>query len=178
MASLKAFLPHMAKVLGTTADALYSRQRALVDLGVLRAVAGRGPGSGTPLNGAGVASLIIALLAADTLQDTDERVRLLCNAKPRDAEKCPWTAEANFQSALAAVLVSKEMSRSLAFLSVYRHHNRAQIGYGRPDQSFGSMFQAKTLRKQQPIIRISANIEINKLKILAGMLQAENGGMK
>jgi hypothetical protein len=176
MGSLKSFLPHMAKLLGTTANTLYTRQQALVELGVLEAVPGRGPGSGTPLDGSGVAALVIALLAADTLQDTDDRVRAFCLATPLDADRCPWTGEANLQAALAAALSSPEMAESLGFLLLDRHNSRVRLGHGRTSES-GSIFVSSAPRPISKIM-ITASIDATRLKRLASMLQAEMEGSK
>jgi hypothetical protein len=86
MASLKSFLPVMASALATTPDALYSRQRALVRLGLLPTKEGKGPGSGVLLNSDALAVMLIAVLAADTLAETDERVVRLCNAEASNFE--------------------------------------------------------------------------------------------
>jgi hypothetical protein len=80
MASLKAFLPVLARILGTTPDALYSRQRALVNLGLLAIREGRGPGSGVELSADSVGVMLIACLCSDTLAGTDQRVVDICNA--------------------------------------------------------------------------------------------------
>ena len=179
MASLKAFLPQISKVLSVSADALYSRQRALVDLGVLKSVAGRGPGSGTPLDGAAVAGLIIALLMADTLQDTDHRVRLICSAAPADSARCPWTGESDFQSTLAAILTSNDRMHSIASVIVYRHVFRSQILYGRPDDSLTSRFKAKSIPKgPAPSISLQASMDAKTLKSVAAMLQAEMAALQ
>ena len=191
MASLKAFLPHLANLFGTTADALYSRQRALVDLGVMKFVGSRGPGSGTPLDGSGVAAMVIALMAADSLQDTDIRVRAFCRAKPvedippdyrpgkshKDLDRCPWTGEANLQSALAAVLMSREKAESLGSFTVHRHNNTASLTYGRPNESFRSVFASPEPRPRSAI-RISADIEAANIRRLAAFLQEEMAGSK
>ena len=178
MASLKSFLPQMAQLFGTTANALYTRQQALAELGVLKFVDGRGPGSGTPLDGSGVAALVIALLAADTLHDVDQRVRAFCLATPKDADKCPWTGEANLQSALAALLMSSEKAESLEFFSIYRHDNTAQLGC--PNGSFGSVRSEFVSSAPQSLstIRIMAYCDGPILKGLAAMLQAEMAGSK
>lgn len=86
MASLKAFLPEIAKAFGTTADALYSRQRALVRLGLLPVTKGKGPGSGVPLTPDTFGVMLISLLAAETLAETDERIARLCEATPANFE--------------------------------------------------------------------------------------------
>jgi hypothetical protein len=82
MAGLKSFLPVMAETFGTTADALYNRQRVLARMGLLPSVAGKGPGSGVPLTADSLAVMIIALMAAETLHDVDDRVKGICEAKP------------------------------------------------------------------------------------------------
>jgi hypothetical protein len=119
MASLKAFLPQLAEFVDVTPDALYTRQRALTQIGVLKATKGRGPGSGVALSGEAVAAMIIALMAADSLQETDQRVARTCNAVAKDGP-CAWTGAATFQSALAAVLLSEERVKSLRSLTISR----------------------------------------------------------
>ena len=63
MASLKGYIPGLARILGTTPDALYERQRALVRAGLLDQGAGRGPGRGVRAPEAAVAFRVIATLA-------------------------------------------------------------------------------------------------------------------
>jgi hypothetical protein len=82
MAGLKSFLYGAAPIIGVTAAALYERQRALVNLGLLKATKGRGPGSGVPLTAENVAAVVISVLAAENLSDVDDRVVDLCNAQP------------------------------------------------------------------------------------------------
>lgn len=156
MASLKSFLPQLAKIVGTTPDALYSRQRALTDLGLLLAKKGRGPGSGVALSGEAVAGVIIALLAADTLQDTDDRVGQTCNAKPSE-KVCPFTGERTFQAALGAVLASPELIKRFSGLSVARNQI-GHIGYGRPNRALASVFNIKT-ESPPSAIQIVARID-------------------
>jgi hypothetical protein len=119
MASLKAFLPQLAKIVDMTPDALYSRQRALTQIGVLKATEGRGPGTGVPLSGEAVAAMIIALMASDSLQDTDQRVARTCNAVATEGI-CEWTGAKTFQSALTAVILSEERVRSFYSLTIAR----------------------------------------------------------
>jgi hypothetical protein len=110
MASLKAFLPQLAKVVGKTADELYSRQRALTQIGVLKAVEGRGPGSGVPLSGEAVAAMVIALMASDNLQQTDARIRRACHASPTGRVATRLAGATNLQMAVAEILLSEEGS--------------------------------------------------------------------
>jgi hypothetical protein len=108
MASLKAFLPEVAKAFRTTPDALYSRQRALVRLGLLPVIAGKGPGSGVPLTADTLGVMIIALLAADTLAETDERVVHLCSATPAEGAhdtRKRFVGGATFREAVADMII-------------------------------------------------------------------------
>lgn len=91
MISLKAFLPEIAKVVGSTPDALYSRQRKLVQMGVLPIVPGRGPGSGTTLTTETLAIFLVSLLVGDGVADLDEGVSAALNAVPNyEAKKGPY----------------------------------------------------------------------------------------
>jgi hypothetical protein len=110
MPSLKAFLPQLAKIVGKTADELYSRQRALIQIGVLKAVEGRGPGSGVSLSGDAVAAIIIALMAADNLQQTTAtRVLKTCHARPpKGGTTGRLSGAINLQNAIGRILLAEE----------------------------------------------------------------------
>jgi hypothetical protein len=82
MAGLKSFLSLLAPLVSVSALALYERQRALVNLGVIKSAGGRGPGSGVPLTGENVAAILISLLASESLSEVDQRVVDLCRARP------------------------------------------------------------------------------------------------
>jgi hypothetical protein len=85
MAGLKSFLHQAAPILGVSPAALYERQRALINLGVLKTVAGRGPGSGVPFTAENFAAVLISLLAADSLSKVGSHVADLCTAPPLGA---------------------------------------------------------------------------------------------
>jgi hypothetical protein len=85
MASLKSFLSGVAPILEVTPAALYERQRALVSLGVLEPIEGRGRGSGVPFTADNFAAVLISMLATDSLSEVDERVVHLINAIPGGA---------------------------------------------------------------------------------------------
>ena len=82
MAGLKSFLYGVAPILRVSPAALYERQRALVNIGVLETTTGRGPGSGVPFTAENVAAILISLLAADSLSKVDKCVADLCGAPP------------------------------------------------------------------------------------------------
>jgi hypothetical protein len=102
MPGLKSFLPVMAEAFGTTADALYSRQRALTQMELLPYVAGKGPGSGVPLTADSLGVMIIALMAAENLRDMDERVKRLCEASPDkfQSDETEYLALPTFRTAM------------------------------------------------------------------------------
>jgi hypothetical protein len=174
MASLKAFLPQLAKIAGTTADTLYSRQRALTQIGVLKATKGRGPGSGVALSGEAVAAMVIALMAADTLQDTDERVRRTCNATPKEGT-CPWTGANTFQSALAAVLTSEELIKDIGGISISRDGIGQIHHYGsHRTQSLTTVFEINK-RGRWSMIMITARINPEQIRQISKALRSELG---
>jgi hypothetical protein len=80
MRSLKGFLYEVAPVLGMTGGALYERQRALVKLGALESVPGRGRRTGVELTAESFAAVLISVLAAEGWSDVDERVVALFKA--------------------------------------------------------------------------------------------------
>jgi hypothetical protein len=89
MAGLKSFLYEVASLLGVSPLALYERQRALTNLGVLKTVSGRGPGSGVPFTPENFAAVLISLLAADSLSKVNSDVADLCTAPPLGAMRRP-----------------------------------------------------------------------------------------
>jgi hypothetical protein len=87
MAGLKTFLGRLSPLLGVTPAALYERQRVLVDIGLIKPKAGRGPGSGVAFTAENLAALVISILATDSLSEIDQRVVNLCNAPPASPVK-------------------------------------------------------------------------------------------
>jgi hypothetical protein len=107
MSSLKLFFPALSAIIGMTSDELYNRQRALVACGVLQSVAGRGPGSGVRLSEDTVAGLLIGLLSADSLADTDYRIKSVCDAEPHQyfTGEPAWNERfPTFRTAVSAML--------------------------------------------------------------------------
>jgi hypothetical protein len=152
MASLKAFLPKVAAAFRTTPDALYSRQRALVRLGLLPVTEGKGPGSGVPLTADTLGVMIIALLAADTLAETDDRVVRLCDATPdkfaSDQTYKHFVGAKNFRSAVADVMFWGQWSKGhyVQTLRVSRSHGELVLVEGTGKQR---KMLTKTFRVQQ-----------------------------
>jgi hypothetical protein len=163
MASLKAFLPQLAKVVDMTPDALYSRQRALTNMGVLKSIEGRGPGSGVTLSGESVAVLIIALMAADSLQDTDERVRRTCNAEAEEAGVKP------LQPTLAAILLSAESVKKFQVLTINRNET-ATILYREGQMTRFAKFNIRKTRGNRSVININATMAAEPIRQISKAL--------
>jgi hypothetical protein len=170
MASLKAFLPKVAVAFRTTPDALYSRQRALVRLGLLPVTEGKGPGSGVPLTADTLGVMIIALLAADTLAETDERVVRLCEATPdkyeSDQTQKYFVDAQNFRSAVAAVVFWGQWSKGyyVKELRVSRYHGELVLveGTGKKRKMLTKTFRVQQSEKAEaysPIVR-TAEIDV------------------
>jgi hypothetical protein len=172
MPSLKSFLPVFARIMTLTPDALYGRQRALVQLGVLKGTEGRGPGSGVFLDSDNVSAMIIALMAADTLLDTDERVVRMCEAKPKAGRVCRWTRERSLRAALSKILVTNELLEDLEFVVVSRGYG-AEIKHG----LVTSPFKAQGPFGISPI-RLDAKIDREVLRQISNCLRAETGDRK
>jgi hypothetical protein len=126
-----------------TPAALYERQRALVRARLLQAKSGRGPGSGVRLTADTVALLLIAVLATDSLSDTEEKARAVANLR---SLRCSLTGTNTFGAALAAILASNDLSKRVRSISVTRTGPTAEIDYQRvsdpldvsPRSSFGT----------------------------------------
>jgi hypothetical protein len=132
MSSLKAFLPQLADVIGTTPAALYERQRALVRQGVLHPLVGRGPGSGVELSADAVAALLISVGAAWSLSEVDSRIIKYCQAQSATG-KCLLTNQKKLRGALAVILTDPNLLGRVASITVHHDYPLAAIDYRRED---------------------------------------------
>ena len=181
MASLKSFLYGVAPLLGMTGAALYERQRALVNLGVLEAVPGRGPGSGVPLTPENIAAVIISVLAAENLAEVDDRVVGIINAVPELAIEIPenpmWerAGKPTFCTAVGAVLAGEKLpwpmemnSRPVHTIRVTRSWRgqlvQSPTGARPKNYIIGSI---EDFTRQHSPIQITAEIEYGALHQLA-----------
>jgi hypothetical protein len=131
IAGLKSYLPRLAEIVGSTPAALYERQRALTRLGLLTALAGRGPGSGVQLSADCLAAMVISLLATENLSDIDKRMVRLCNARPLPGPACAITGAKTFRQAVTTLFTDPSFSREgdrLIGFSVERYQG-AHIGF-------------------------------------------------
>ena len=110
MTSLKSQIPNLAGWLRMTPAALYERQRALVRAGLLKAKPGRGRGTEVALNPHSLATLLISVVASDSLTETPELTKIFVNLKS-EGEQCPITGKKTFGAALTQILNSELVPR-------------------------------------------------------------------
>lgn len=169
--SLKSLLPRLAKSLGTTADALYERQRALTRVGLLAANDGRGPGSGVRASPGSVAFLLSAILATDSLAETVDKVSDLIGASP--ASKCRLTGKKTFIEAFTKILSNPSIAADVIEIRVSRDHPHARIEFNYQPQArierggtdFGSPPQNKGLRTEAVLTSL---VLVEAASLLAG----------
>ncbi|WP_271567760.1 hypothetical protein [Bradyrhizobium sp. CCBAU 11386] len=128
MISLKSYLPVLADYLDLTPDALYERQRVLVRSKVLKAVAGRGPGSGIRAMPAAVTQLLLAALATDSLAETEDRTKTLGRGIA-EHDICPLTGAKDFAGAIELILSSAALAKKISTIVVARANLKATIHY-------------------------------------------------
>lgn len=128
MASLKSYTPALADILGTTASALYERQRALVRSGLLASESGRGPGSGVRATSPAVGLLLIAILATDSLSETGDLAGAFAAATSTE-DVHPFNSTKTLVDTLAFFFNSRVWSSKLMEVSVIRSHGVAVIRY-------------------------------------------------
>jgi len=177
MASLKSYLYGAAPILGLTGATLYERQRALVNMGVLEAAPGRGPGSGVPLTAYNIAAVIIALLATETITEMDERVIALINAPPffdpvKDHDEWVKAGRPTFCTSAAAILGGNDLpwplKRRVKEMGVYR---RPWRGFLKSRTGGEATYGAKMKGSESPRIEITAALDFLVLRDLAVFTQ-------
>jgi hypothetical protein len=114
--SLKSYLPVLANALNEKEDTLYERQRALVRVGLLESLQGRGRGSGVRASPESVAMLMIGLLSTVSLSETGPLSRSLATAAA--GGKCPLTGAKTFQAALTRILSDEALAKRVNDISV------------------------------------------------------------
>jgi hypothetical protein len=173
MASLKGYIPTLAKIVGLTPAALYERQRALVAANLVRDVtAGRGPGSGVRATAHSVALLLISVLATDSLGRSENRTRDIADARPVGRARCRFTGQKSFAQALTYIL---EANHPLVTgVQVSRTADRAAILHtetGPPEQA---VFVG--VRSIEPDISATVTLSQRAFRQIAAEVQAMNMG--
>jgi hypothetical protein len=123
MSSLKQFIPILSEIFFNLSEhALYERQRALVRVGLLKPIEGRGPGSGVPLNADTVAMLMVAALATDNLSEIGEATKTLIAAEriPTTASKSVLVGASNMHAAISQAISSGVGSDRIKSVKVNR----------------------------------------------------------
>jgi hypothetical protein len=172
MTSLKGYIPALARHLGTTPAALYERQRALVRAGLLDQSEGRGPGSGVRATAPSVAMLLLAVLAADSLTETDGRIGAIAAAQPQSPQRrCRCTRAKSFLDALAAILVTSGLAAGVIEIEVSRTADRGRIKFYDADGT-DKVSEFAGARVSEPDLSVSAKLSHNLLKRVADDVQA------
>ncbi|BBZ96185.1 hypothetical protein BRDID11004_29080 [Bradyrhizobium diazoefficiens] len=148
MISLKSYLPVLADYLDLTPDALYERQRVLVRSGALKAVAGRGPGSGIRAMPATVTQLLIATLATDSLAETEDKTSTLGKGAAEHG-LCPLTGANDFAGALELILSSVALAKKVSSIDVARSNLKATIYY----TERGRRYSQLSVFGKRPVLR-------------------------
>lgn len=156
MASLKAFAPHLARILGTTPATLYERQRVLVGEELLDARKGRGPGTGVRATAESVALLLIATLATENVADAATRTRAVAEAITPGG--CKFTKQDTFLSALTEILLNEALAGRVRYVSVSRTSDHARIGYEAKSSEKGKRSQFFRGSNNTPV-QISATLD-------------------
>jgi hypothetical protein len=172
-ASLKGYIPALARLLETTPAALYERQRALVRAGLLAAADGRGPGSGVRATHSAVALLILSILATDRLTESDARVRALASARPEGSERCPCTGQTDFLNALSYVLAASGKAAQVNEITVSRTADRSSIRFNNRehDHALERVFFSAG-GSPEPGISVVATLNHNLLQQIASDVHA------
>lgn len=173
MKSLKAFTQRFDDLAEATKDGLYERQRALVRLGMLIPLPGRGRGSGVPLNASNLSALIGSMLATDRLSEVDTRVARLCDSKPSPGPACPFTGATNFRDALAAIIGSTKRAKLTLSLSLDREKLEPEILFRAKRKVVRSHFRPRGESSRYPFLRTVVTLESDALFTLARLLEHE-----
>jgi hypothetical protein len=127
--SLKATLPVLGRLIGISPNILYERQKVLMQEGVLKVVAGRGPGSGVLATPESLAFLLIAFLAQLNLADLAETTVRVGKSTPVTGKKCPLTGQSTFKDALAKVLSDNRLLERVTRIKISGSHTYAEIQF-------------------------------------------------
>jgi hypothetical protein len=171
--SLKAYMPPLARLLGTTPATLYERQRSLVRAGLLDAGSGWGPGSGVRTTAGSVALLLISVLASDSLTISESRTGDIANAAPLGIDRCPLTGTRSFWDALAVLLGTRGKSRRVNEIRVSRTATSASIFYRDGSTIRTSEFAGPSAR--EPGLRVVATLARDPFRTVADDVRAMVG---
>jgi hypothetical protein len=159
MASLKAYIPALARQLGSTPATIYERQRALVRAGLLDQSEGRGPGSGVKATPPSVALLVISALAGDNLADSVTHAAAIAEATPRGRKQ-------KFIDAFADVLASAAKAADVREVCISRTADRAIITHK------GGVSEFSGASSTEPGVAVSVTLSRNVLKQLSEDVRA------
>jgi hypothetical protein len=185
MASIKMYLPALSKILEMSPATIYERHRALVRLGALEPLPGRGRGSGVELNSRNLATLLIGCAAFLSLSDLDERVYQYIRAASTDEKACRITGCKTLREAIQSILERKftdDHPHVLAVICFYLKSPAADILWAGklvvPGMPPISRFGSPQARVAQPIdfrsfVADSTVLDLRSLLNTAGYVEDE-----
>ena len=173
MSSLKAFLPQLADVIGSTPAALYERQRALVRHGVLQPLVGRGPGSGVELSADAIAALLISVGAASSLSEVDSRITKYCEAQSAIG-KCLFTNQKRLRGALTVILTDPNLLDRTGDIVVHHEYPLVTIDYRREDGEIEMSLFGTTKPLPQSRSKMCSLIRSQRLSEISNLLRETN----
>jgi len=157
MTSLKAFTPFLAQQLVVTPATLYERQRVLIPAGLLKAVKGRGPGTGVRLTGGSVSMLLVSIMASDLLKESGEITGRFARLVP-ETGKCIVSGRKSLLDALSAVLTSTELAGTFGDLLIERNGIGAVLWDAQNKN--GTNFLERNFK--QPILGLNTSVRMPK----------------
>jgi len=172
--SLKAYAPKLARLLQSTPNAVYERQRALGRAEQLDLGEGQGPGKGTRATAEGIALILISMLATDRLSHVEGRMRELVDAvEVRPLDDTPFKGHPKFVKALSFVLTQPTgLARRIIEISISRTCGRAVIVYhdiGSRDPRVAELANAGAT---EPPLRVQATLDGRVVEQIAADVRA------
>jgi hypothetical protein len=128
VASLKAIIPNLALVLGATPTSLYERQRVLVGADLLSQATEKGPESSVRLDAKSVATLVLSVMATDSLMNAAQRTAAITQLRRNNGE-CDLTGASILLTTFSELLDKPELLDRLISLKVSRIAQRASLRY-------------------------------------------------
>jgi hypothetical protein len=173
--SLKAYAPKLARLLQSTPNAIYERQRALGRAELLDLGEGQGPGKGTRATADGIALILISMLTTERLSYVEGRVREVAAAREiNPPDDTPFKKREGFRKALAYILTQPaEFADQVIEVGISRTCARAVIVYR--DSMDGTQPRVAEFAKPgvtEPPLRVMATLEGKAIAQIAADVRA------
>ena len=171
MASIKSYVPALARIVQMSPAALYERHRALVRGGHL-GNQGQGPGRGVRATPESIALLLLSIMSTDRLHESEARVQNLAQSRVIGFEGiCPFTKQKSFLPALTDILESTR-ALSVAEIIISRTADIAQVKWWERRSEDVTTVEFRGRRRQEATIAVSATLNHEALLKIAEDVQA------